>query len=134
MIFSGAGTTRSITVLEYGDNVATMLKRVERLTRQELAVLAATGEDTKFEVELDAAWSRARSAARRARLDGNWAHTRMEVWTATWQRAEACGALHREEAADAAALAGCAYLVLDLIEPQDFRELARPWLAAVGPR
>lgn len=129
-----ASTARSVTVLEYGDNVSAVLKRVERLTSSELAVLATAGGDSKFDLGLDAAWYRARSAARRARLDATWAHTRIEVWTATWRRAEACGVSHREEAADAVALAACAYLVLDLIEPSDFRELARPWLAAVGPR
>jgi hypothetical protein len=115
-----------------GEAVVALIERAGRLKADEAKRLAAAA-DAAWDAAWAAAgaaagaaaWAAARAAARAAAADAAWD----AAWAAAWAAARAAA---WAAAADAAGAAAGAYLVRDLITPEQFDVLAGPWLSVVG--
>jgi hypothetical protein len=123
-----------------GVHVAALIERCGSLTADEMSRDAAW--DAARDAAWDAAWAAARdatwAAAWDATRDAAWAAARDATWDATWAAArdatrDAAWAAARDATWDAAWDATRALLVRDVLAPEHYDTLTRPWRLVVGP-
>ena len=100
-----------------GEQVASLIDRAGRLTADEANSLYAA-----WAAAWEAAWFAARAAARAAAWDAAWPAAREAARPAAW-----------DPAWPAARDAAWALIVRDLITPDQFDTLTRPWVQVINP-